>query len=94
MILSEFAITFKTIPTIVKIVALITSVIQVSYDLIACIQIKKTVEEAVNSMAIQKGLSIMNIGVIKSKAIKVVAGTRALLELIKPPNIKSKEIER
>ena len=52
------------------------------------------VDAAHSSIAIKKGLSIMSIGVINKKAIKVVAGSSGFLAVIKHPNKNNTEMER
>ena len=59
-----------------------------------CIQIKQRAEAAVSSNAIQKGLSIINIGAISRKAMKVVEGAVGLFFVRKQPKIKRREIDK
>ena len=77
---------------IVKIITFITSTSQTSYGFTLYIQNKNKVETALNSIAIQKGLSIINIGVISNNTIKVVAGSLGLLIVRKLPKINSKDM--
>ena len=91
---TAFAIILRKIPTIVKIITFITSTSQTSYGFTLYIQNKNKVETALNSIAIQKGLSIINIGVISNNTIKVVAGSLGLLIVRKLPKINSKDMDK
>ena len=55
---------------------------------------RNTVDAAASSKVMKNGLSIMNIGAIKSNAINVVAGISGLFCVISAAKTNSSEIDR
>ena len=84
----------RKMPMIVKGMTFTTSTSQTSYGFIQYIQNKNMAEAAHNSIAMKKGLSIMNIGVITKNTMNVVAGIFELFCEIKQAKINSKDIDK